>query len=52
MDTVWMPQGKCVCDGKEITVVLKLQLYSMHESVCGVSNHCMSEFDFLAIPFL
>lgn len=31
-------EGKCVCDGKEMTVVLKLQLYSMYEYVCSVSS--------------
>lgn len=33
--------GKCVCDGKEMTVVLKLQLHSMYEYVCGVSSVCV-----------
>lgn len=40
-------QGKCVCDGKEMTVVLKLQLHSMYEYVCGVSSvctYCMCDF--------
>lgn len=39
---IWiMPQyhshGKCVCDGKEITVVQKLQLYS----ICVWWEHCV-----------
>lgn len=29
---------KCVCDGKEVIVVLNLHLYSICECVCGVSK--------------
>lgn len=46
MDDAWIPPTKGNVSAKEMTVVLKLQLLTKHEYECGVSNHCVCDFDF------